>query len=134
LKLEDADTDSFLDAANIILAQLTQNGQFPTWLESVFSSLYQEVNHPAILEVLKALHAKGGTLLTTNYDDLLEKFCGLLRIGRSDKDDVLKFKRGDLEGVHWSYHDPHEIILDSTGYAFRRSSETFIQKSYLKIL
>src|SRR3989440_8419920 len=73
--LEDPDTDSLLDAANILSSQLKQNGQFPTWLESVFDNLYQEVRHPAILDTLKALHQKGATILTTNYDDLLEKSC-----------------------------------------------------------
>jgi hypothetical protein len=72
--LEDNDTDSLLDAGNIMAAQLTQNGQFHTWLESVCGGLYQEVRYPAILEVLKALHRKDVTILTTNYDDLLEKF------------------------------------------------------------
>lgn len=117
--LEDVDTDSLLDAANIMAAQLNQNGQLPTWLESVFGNLYAEVGHPATLEVLKALHEKGATLLTTNYDDILEKFCGLRRIGRSDPDDVQKFKRGDLDGVfhiHGSYHDPYEVVLDTTDY------------------
>src|SRR6266498_4099142 len=117
--LEDTDTDSLLDAATIMADQLTQNGQFPTWLESVFGNLYQEVRHPAILEVLKALHEKGATFLTTNYDYLIEKFCGLRRIGRSNMDDILKFKCGNLDGVfhvHGSYHDPNEVVLDRTGY------------------
>jgi hypothetical protein len=39
--LKDIDTDSLLDAANILAAQLIQNGQFPTWLESVFGTLYE---------------------------------------------------------------------------------------------
>jgi hypothetical protein len=117
--LEDPDTDSLLDAANILSSQLTQNGQFPTWLESVFGNLYQEVRHPAVLKTLKALHQKGATILTTNYDDLLEKSCNLPRIGRSNKDEILRFKRGDLDGVfhvHGSYHDPQEVVLDTTDY------------------
>ena len=117
--LEDPDTDSLLDAANILSSQLKQNGQFPTWLESVFDNLYQEVRHPAILDTLKALHQKGATILTTNYDDLLEKSCGLPPIGRSNKDEILRFKRGDLDGVfhvHGSYHNPHEVVLDTTDY------------------
>jgi len=108
-----------LDAANILSSQLKQNGQFPTWLESVFDNLHQEVRHPAILDTLKALHQKGATILTTNYDDLLEKSCGLPPIGRSNKDEILRFKRGDLDGVfhvHGSYHNPHEVVLDTTDY------------------
>jgi len=78
--LEDPDPDSLLDAANIMAAQMNQHRQFPTWLESVFGGLYQKIRHPSLLEVLRALHQKGVTLLTTNYDDLLEKICDLRRI------------------------------------------------------
>jgi hypothetical protein len=49
--------------------------------------------------------------------NVLEKSCGLKRIGWSNRDDVQKFKRGDLDGVfhiHGSYHDVHEVLLDTT--------------------
>jgi NAD-dependent SIR2 family protein deacetylase len=117
--LKNTDTDSLLDAANILRNQLTQQGQFPTWLETIFGNLDQEIRHPAILKVLKTLHEKGVMLLTTNYDDLLEKICNVRRIGRSNRDDILKFRRGDLNGVfhmHGSYQDPDEIVLDSKDY------------------
>ena len=117
--LENGNTESLLDAVSIMRNQLSQHGQLPTWLDTVFGSLYQEVRHPAILEVLKMLHENGATLLTTNYDDLLEKFSGLHRIGRSNTDNILKFKSGDLDGVfhvHGSYQDPEEVVLDTTDY------------------
>lgn len=117
--LEEDDPDSLLDAASIMASQMRQNRQFATWLQSVFGSLSGEVRHPAILEVLKAFSEEGVTLLTTNYDDLLEKKCNLQHIGRSDRDKILKFKCGDLGGVfhvHGSYHDPHEVVLDTTDY------------------
>jgi hypothetical protein len=124
--LENTDTDSLLDAANIMKSQLDQQEQFATWLDTVFRTLQQEVRHPAILEVLKALHSKGATLITTNYDDLLERFCDLKRIGRSNKDSVMKFKSGDVDGVfhvHGSYHDPHEVVMDTTDYYKVRESD-----------
>lgn len=71
--LKDPDTEGVLDAANILSDQMKQQGQFPAWLESMFASLSQEVRHPALVDVLKALHESGATLLTTNYDGLLEK-------------------------------------------------------------
>jgi len=117
--LDDSDPAILLDAAGIMADQMRKNGQFPTWLESVFGSLHEEVRNRSLLEVLRALHREGATLLTTNYDDLLERACDLRRVGRSNQDDILKFKRGDLDGVfhvHGSYHDPHEVVLDNTQY------------------
>ncbi|KFZ24695.1 hypothetical protein V502_00833 [Pseudogymnoascus sp. VKM F-4520 (FW-2644)] len=117
--LEDPEVDGLLDAANIVTSQMKQHGQFRTWLESVFGSLSQEIRHPALINVLKELHERGATLLTTNYDDVLEKHCGLQRIGRSNQDDVSRFQRGDLKGVfhlHGSYLDAHEVVLDTTDY------------------
>jgi hypothetical protein len=117
--LDDPDIDGSLDAANILSSQLREHGQFPTWLQSVFGSLYQDVRHPAILEVLKNLHENGAVLLTTNYDDILETYCGLGHIGRSKADDIVNFRRGNMDGVfhvHGNYHDPQEIILDTTDY------------------
>jgi SIR2-like domain len=117
--LKNTDTDSLLDAANILRSQLTQQGQFPTWLETIFGNLDQEIRHPALLKVLKTLYEKGVMLLTTNYDDLLEKICNVRHIGRSNRDDILKFRRGDLNGVfhvHGSYQDPDEVVLDSKDY------------------
>jgi SIR2-like domain len=117
--LQNPDINGMLDAANILSSQLRQHGQFPTWLQSVFGSLDQDVRHPAILEALKKLHDNGAILLTTNYDDILEKYCGLRHIGRSKIEDIVKFRRGDLGGVfhvHGSYHDPQEVVLDTTGY------------------
>ena len=93
--LEDPEVNGLLDTANIMSSQINQHGQFPTWLESVFGSLSQEVRHPALIDVLKALHERGATLLTINYDDFLEKSYGLQHIGRSNQDNVSRFQRGD---------------------------------------
>ena len=50
---------------------------------------------------------------------VLEESWGLRRISWSNRDDVQKFKRGDLDGVfhiHESYHDAHEVSLNMTDY------------------
>ena len=82
--LEDPDPGSLLEAANFMADRMKHNRQFPTWLESVFGNLHQEVRYPSLLNVLRVLHQKGAMLLTTNYDDLLEEACNLRRIGRSN--------------------------------------------------
>ena len=82
--LEDLRVDGLLDAANIVSSQLKQHDQFPTWLESVFRSLSQEIRYPTLLDMLKALYERGTTLLTTNYNNVLEKYYGLQHISRSN--------------------------------------------------
>jgi hypothetical protein len=124
--LQNPDINGLLNAADVLSSQLRQHGQFPTWLQSVFGRLDQDIKHPAILEALKKLHENGAILLTTNYDDILEKYCGLRHIGRSKIEDIVKFRRGDLDGVfhvHGSYHDPQEVVLDTTGYYQIRESD-----------
>jgi len=135
--LEDPEVDGLLDAANILSSQMKQHSQFPTWLESVFGSLSQETRHPDLLDLLKALHQRGATLLTTNYDDVIEKHCGLQRISRSNQDDISRFQRGDLNGVfhiHGSYHNAHEVVLDTINYyEVKHSNEVQdILKTFLK--
>jgi NAD-dependent SIR2 family protein deacetylase len=117
--LENIEADSLLDAADILSRQMELHSQFPTWLESVFGSLSQEIRHPALIDLLKELHERGAALLTTNYDDILEKHCGLQRISRLNLGDVSRFQRGDLNGVfhiHGSYHNACEVVLDTTDY------------------
>jgi hypothetical protein len=69
--------------------------------------------------VLKALHEKGATFLIINYDDFLEKFYNVRRINRSNKNDILKFKRRKLNEIFYiyrNYHNSDEIILDKIDY------------------
>jgi hypothetical protein len=53
----------------------------------------------------------------------------LSHIGRSNQDEIPKFKQGELNGmfyVHRSYHDPHEVVLDTrllSSHTFGRSLE-----------
>jgi hypothetical protein len=117
--LEGDDTESLLDAADKLKGSLEVHQQFPTWLFSIFGNLKDHIRHPGILYTLRGLHQKGATLVTTNYDDLLETTCGLSRIGRKNKDELYKFESGDLDGVfhiHGSYQEPTEVVLNSLDY------------------
>jgi hypothetical protein len=69
--------------------------------------------------MLKALHERDTTLLIINYNNFLEKIYNLRRIGRSNQNNILKFKSGNLDGIFYiynNYHDPDEIILDIINY------------------
>jgi hypothetical protein len=135
--LENGDTKSVLSAAKIMRSQLECHGQYPTWLHTVFANLQREVRHPEILNVLKDLHDRGAKLVTTNYDDLLEIYCGLRHIGRSNKDELQRYKRGTSNGVfhvHGSYHDSTEVVLDTSDYEKIMEDEAVrgILKKYLE--
>lgn len=120
---------SVLRAANITKTELNDRGKYATWLETVFHNLHNEVSegHRAIYEVLGALHKRGATLLTTNYDNLLEHFCALESIGRSNTKHFLEFRSGRRTGVfhiHGSYLEPEEVVLDAIDYfAVTQSAE-----------
>ena len=78
------------------------------------------------MEALKKLHQDGAILLTTNYDDVLETHCGLRHIGRSKTEDIVKFRREHLDGIfhiHGSFHDPQEVVLDTTDYYQIKTSD-----------
>jgi hypothetical protein len=118
--LESRSAEGFSDAAMIMKARLEQNKRYPTWLTSVFRDVSDEIQDHRVLDALKMLHKEGAMLLTTNYDDILEKHCDLQRVGRSSLEDVLKFKSGDKDGIfhlHGSYEDPQEVVLDVVDYS-----------------
>ncbi|KAF3002683.1 hypothetical protein E8E13_009835 [Curvularia kusanoi] len=108
-----------LRACGYLKSELEQHNQYATWLESVFETLHEDVTQPEILETLGSAYRNGAKLLTTNYDELLERFCHLQRVRRSIPDDIRKFERGMLHGVlhlHGSYQDPDDVVLDATDY------------------
>ncbi|KAI1657227.1 hypothetical protein F4813DRAFT_83135 [Daldinia decipiens] len=58
-------------------------------------------------------------LLTTNYDDLLEKHCGIPPVGRSDEYELASFQRKSFDGVfhpHGHWKDPENIVLSARNY------------------
>jgi hypothetical protein len=123
------DLESVLFAATITKALLNNRGKYASWLETVFHDLHNEVSvsHRAIYTALGALLTRGATILTTNYDNLLEHFCQLDSIGRSNTKHFLEFRSGKRKGVfhiHGSYREPEEVVLDVIDYfAIKQSVE-----------
>lgn len=125
-----------LRVCNYLKDELDQHRKYATWLDTVFGTLQDDVTQPEILHVLGRAYAKGAKLLTTNYDELLERICGLQRIRRSIPDDVRKFERGTLNGVfhvHGSFQDPDDVVLDAVDYYKVKASDNVqdLLKTYL---
>ena len=110
---------TLLRVCSYLKDELDLKNQFPTWLISVFGSLHRDVNRPEIFEALRGFYRRGARLMTTNYDELLEYYCGLQRVRRSILEDVRKYEQGTLNGVfhiYGSFQDPNEVVLDPIGY------------------
>lgn len=125
-----------LRACNYLKEELDQHNQFATWLDAVFGTLHEDVTQPQLLHTLGMAHSSGARILTTNYDELLERFCNLQRIRRSVPEDVRKYERGTLSGVfhiHGSFQDPDDVVLDAIDYYKVRASDDVqeLLKSYL---
>ncbi|OGE47118.1 hypothetical protein PENARI_c062G06790 [Penicillium arizonense] len=123
--LESDSAGSSMDAINIMTGLMAEYGELPSWLKKTFSGL--EINQPAILDVLRDAHKEGATLVTTNYDHILDDYCKLRSISPSDNpDDIKKFKSGELDGVfhlHGSYERPQDVVLNATDYVRVVNSE-----------
>src|SRR5262249_20653567 len=127
-----------LRACGYLRDELDAHMEFPTWLKSVFGSLHQHVTNPEVLEALHRFHQMGAKLMTTNYDDLLERQCGLQRVCRSIPGEVRKYEQGILNGVlhiHGSFLDPEEVVLDPVSYYQVRTSADIqeLLKAYLAL-
>jgi NAD-dependent SIR2 family protein deacetylase len=114
-------------ACGYLKDELDCHKRFPTWLDSVFGSLHHEVNHPEVFKALRDFHQRGARLMTTNYDELLEHYCGLHRVRRLIPEDVRKYERCSSNRVfhiHGSFQDPQD---SGGGVRFHRllSSEDF---------
>lgn len=125
-----------LRACGYLKDELDYHKRFPTWLDSVFGSLHHEVNRPGVFKALRDFHQRGARLMTTNYDELLEHYCGLDRVRRSIPEDFRKYERCSSNGVfhiHGSFQDPQEVVLDSVGYDQVKASEDVqnLLKTYL---
>ncbi|GKZ56606.1 hypothetical protein AnigIFM49718_001873 [Aspergillus niger] len=110
---------SYNSAANVLEEELRARGEFATWLVYAFGNLNYHICNFDVLDALKELQNEGALLITTNYDDILEKHCGLDCISRSDDhklQDFLHRSRDGILHIHGSYRRPEDVVLDATRY------------------
>ncbi|RYP66148.1 hypothetical protein DL769_006092 [Monosporascus sp. CRB-8-3] len=109
-----------LDAAHRLQCLLSKRPDlFSGWLKHQFKTLYTFVDKKAILDSLKKLHQNGAMLLTTNYDDLLEKHCNTPLLDRSDPNCLMSYQRGSLDAVfhpHGYWRNADSIVLSAEDY------------------
>ncbi|APR83464.1 Hypothetical protein A7982_08813 [Minicystis rosea] len=130
--LASPDLDEMLSAAEHIAGKLGAEhggGDYGRWLRESFKGI--PIRDRAVPEALVAL---GVPLLTTNYDDVLERVNGLPACTWRDTADVERVLRGDDRAIvhlHGVYQRPDTVVLgvrsyqrllqDTTAQAFQRA-------------
>ncbi|GFG17890.1 uncharacterized WD repeat-containing protein alr3466 [Aspergillus udagawae] len=130
------DLPSYNFAANVLGEELYAQAKFAEWLLNAFGGLYREVCDFDTLDALKELQKEGTLIITTNYDDVLERHCSLSCISRSDKSQVRRFLCGKKDGIlhiHGSYEKPDDVVLDATSY-YKDSGTDFMKRVVKAIL
>ena len=114
--LEEGSPDMLLSAAERVESKLGENGggEFARWLRESFEDL-----QPDDCSVIEALVALDIPLVTTNYDDLIQKVTTHGYLTWTETRKVTRFVRGDDRRVlhlHGHWEDPDSVILGVRSY------------------
>ncbi|KAI0449682.1 SIR2-like domain-containing protein [Xylaria acuta] len=131
----DADRE---DVANRIQKLLSNRIDLETtWMRAQFKNLYKDyVDQLEILDALKTLHQHGALLFTTNYDDLLERHCGLEPIDASDPNGLTSWRRGSHQAVfhpHGYWRNANHIVLSAEQY-WQVKNDAIVQETLQHVL
>jgi hypothetical protein len=112
---------SLMAAATYTKDELKQHGKWATWLDLVFKDLAlpENIHKPGILQELREFQSNGAKIMTTNYDDLVDKICESKSIGPRDRADIQQFAAGDQDGVvhiHGWYKQAENVVFDVLDY------------------
>ena len=134
--------DQFLDG-KIKLENLTpekahnnQISPFKTKIAAIFSTLIQRKKNADELKAFKAMLAKSRLIVTTNYDDFIEKQLNnaiKIRIGNQG----LFESAGDLNElykIHGSVKDPNSIMITSADYEKMKRTSAIVNAKILSLL
>ncbi|KAI0543892.1 SIR2-like domain-containing protein [Xylaria curta] len=107
------------------------------WMGAQFQNLYKDyVDQLDILDALKTLHQNGALLFTTNYDDLLEKHCGLGSIDAADPIGLVSWRQGSHQAVfhpYGSWRNANHIVLSAEQY-LRLKNNQVVQETLQHVL
>ncbi|KAJ5938325.1 SIR2-like domain-containing protein [Penicillium verhagenii] len=120
--LDDTDStvEDVLEVAGKVTRFMDEHSNFADWLSTQFERLHDYVEFPAILDSLGELQRAGVTLMTTNYDGLIESHCGLQPLDGSQPQDLVRFGRRELPNVvfhpHGYWKNRNHVVLDLRQY------------------
>ena len=114
--------DMLLSAAELVHQKLReQGGELARWLREAFAELQPE--DPTVIQLLVKLNVP---LVTTNYDDLIEKTTQLKHVCWTDAASVSRFVRGDERRVlhlHGHWQEPDSVVLGIRSYEAVKNNE-----------
>ncbi|UCG12838.1 MAG: SIR2 family protein, partial [Deltaproteobacteria bacterium] len=113
--------DMLLMAAESVHRKLNEMGECAVWLRDTFEKMKPE--NPAVIEALTALDTP---ILTTNYDDLIEKVTTLKHVTWKNPRIVTRVVRGEdrrVLHVHGHWDEPESVVLGIRSYDAVKNSE-----------
>ncbi len=120
LQLE-SDPDLLLSAAELVHDKLRKNGEFPRWLRDTFENLQPEQR-----QIIELLAEQNMPLVTTNYDDLIEKVTSLKHVTWRDGRNMARVVQGDdrrVLHVHGHWDEPDSVVLGIRSYEAVKNHE-----------
>lgn len=114
--------DMLLSAAELVHHKLAENvgGELDRWLRHEFEAL-----QPDDRSIVEALAGLDVPLVTTNYDDLIEKVTGLKQVTWRSERQVSRVVRGDDRRVlhlHGHWDEPESVVLGIRSYEAVKSN------------
>ncbi|MBC8875829.1 MAG: SUMF1/EgtB/PvdO family nonheme iron enzyme [Planctomycetes bacterium] len=110
----ESDTDMLLSAAELVHGKLLKYGELAGWLRKTFAKL-----NPVDRSVIRALAALDTPLVTTNYDDLIEKVTKLKHVTWKDARNAARVVRDEDRRVlhlHGHWDEPDSVVLGIRSY------------------
>jgi hypothetical protein len=115
-------TVDILQAASFLKRKLVDFGQLDNWFDLEFEGIYERcINHDSnpILDAIRELYHSGARIITTNYDDLLDKHLGVTTIVSDGTPALKRFFRKSDKGichVHGIWWHSKGTVLDTMDY------------------
>ena len=109
-------------AATLIKDKLTQSRQIDNWFDLEFEAVYDDfINHDKnpILDSIAALYKCGARIVTTNYDDLVDKHIEANPILDDETPALTRFFQKDVTGIchiHGVWWHTKGAIFDDLDY------------------
>lgn len=128
LSSTEADSEDMCAVAEQVAHRLgaPEDGRFSKWLREAVQPLSDEADQSDVLRAIAKLGHCGALILTTNYDDLLEKVTGwpaVTWLDNSRFERVIARKDEGVLHLHGHWGTPKSIVLGTRSYELHNGTE-----------